>query len=179
MIEEKGIQVTILAGAGGPEYECFHATGSARTEIIRSEMGAQICPRLTITSAFQWYDANMLSVEVNFGTAKVLYPRRVFKPADGEELVIELDKWVVWSPEHSEFLNASFEFCDIKACSRTFLIFETKILISVSGTRRRRNRAGLRTKGRISASLLLAFNVCPMTATILRINGTRLLSNPC
>lgn len=128
MIEEKGIQVTILAGAGGPEYECFHATRSVRTEIIRSEMGAQICPRLTITSAFQWYDADMLSVEVHFGTAKAVQPKRVSKPADKKELVIELDKWVVWSPEHGEFLNASFQFCDIKACTRTFLIFETKIL---------------------------------------------------
>jgi len=125
MIEEKGIRVTMLAGAGGPEYECFHSTGSARTEIIRSEAGAPICPRLTITSAFQWYDADMLSVEVHFGTAKALQPRRVAKPADGKELVIELDKWVVWSPGHNEFLNASFKFCDITVCSPSFLTFET------------------------------------------------------
>lgn len=124
MIADKGIQVTILAGAGGPAYECFRSTGSARTEIIRSEAGAPICPRLTITSAFEWYDADMLSVEVHFGTAKALQPRRVTKPADGRELVIELDKWVVWSPERNEFLSASFKFCDIKVCSPAFLIFD-------------------------------------------------------
>ncbi|MCJ1245602.1 hypothetical protein MMC30_002806 [Trapelia coarctata] len=114
MIQQQGVQITILAGAGGPEYECFETQGSRHSEMIRSEDGAQVCPRLTITSEFQWYEADLLSVEVHFGTAKALQPLRVAKPADGQELVVELDKWVVWSRGNLDWRDATFQFSDIE-----------------------------------------------------------------
>jgi len=124
MIHQQGIQISVLAGVRGAEFECFQPQGSGHSEVIRSEAGTKICPRLTITPQFQWYGADTLSVEVQFGTAKALQPIRMVKPADGQAPAVDLDWWVVWSSQHNDWRNAAFKFCDIEVCSVSSLTFK-------------------------------------------------------
>ena len=68
------------------------------------------CLQIYTGFSFPRYDANMLFVEAHFGTANALQPQRIVKSADGGELMVELNKWVVWSREHREYRNGSFGF---------------------------------------------------------------------
>ena len=115
MISQQGIDMTVHAGAGMADFECFRYGSSTRgQEIIRSEHRAAICLRLHVTSTFQWYDADLLLLQVRFGTAEALLPRRIFKPANGEELEIDFDTWKVWNKDKFEWREAGFQFCDLE-----------------------------------------------------------------
>ena len=97
------------------EFECFQYGSFTRgQEVIRGEHHTSICLRLHITSAFQWYDADLLLLQVRFGTTEALLPRRIFKPVDDEELEIDLVKWKVWNRETYEWREAEFQFCELE-----------------------------------------------------------------
>ena len=140
MISQQGINITVHTGAGMADFECFQFESSTRgQEVIRGEHHASICLRLQVTSAFQWHDADLLLLQVRFGTVEALLPRRIFKPADGEELEIDFESLKVWNRETYEWREAEFQFCDLEVsehlAAALFLIRLLRALCKLRVTR--------------------------------------------
>ena len=115
MITLQGVSITLLAGPGKAEFECFEPASTQRgAEVVRAELDAPICPHLRIDADFDWNEADFLCVKAYYGTDIPMKSRRIWKPAAGSDVEMDLETWKVWDAKRFEWREASFKFCDLE-----------------------------------------------------------------
>ncbi|MCJ1402233.1 hypothetical protein MMC11_005453 [Xylographa trunciseda] len=115
MISLQGVSITLLAGPGKAEFECFEPGYTQRGgEVIRAELDAPICPHIHIDADFEWHGADFLCVKACYGTDVPMKSRRIAKPAEGLTVEMDLDTWKIWDARRFEWREATFKFCDLE-----------------------------------------------------------------
>ncbi|MCJ1392913.1 hypothetical protein MMC18_005785 [Xylographa bjoerkii] len=118
MINLQGVSISLTAGPGKAEFECFEPPYTQRgAEVIRAELDAPICPHINIDAGFDWHGADFLCVKACYGTDVPMKSCRIAKPAEGLGVEMDLNTWKVWDEKRFEWREASFKFCDLEVRS--------------------------------------------------------------
>ena len=125
MINLQGVSITLLAGPGKAEFECFEPAYTHRNaEVVRAELDAVICTHLRIGADFDWDRADFLCVKAYYGTDVPMKSCRISRPAVALDVEMDLDSWKVWDTRRFEWREATFKFCDLEVylrCCDSFL----------------------------------------------------------
>ena len=105
MLVGHGIEVALCGGPGNCEFpqtdfnSPFRSSSHEHVQTITAFDGDAFTIRITVHEDFKWYEANALSLEVEFSrTGKLFQLSRIARPRRAQSITVDHERCFLWVP---------------------------------------------------------------------------------
>ena len=114
MFSRNGLNVSLLAGQGGPEFRELGSSGRSNEVMIEVNDNDAICVQIGTTGDFDWGDATGLRVQVQFNSRKTLQHLDIKRPLDVRNgMTKELSSFFVFDERGNTWSSARFKIIEV------------------------------------------------------------------